>query len=268
MKICGIYDFTLSDMTKPESSRLVKQLSGLVNFSKYREDQVGLMGEFLDKIDELRATADRLENEKADLASKIQSEQAKREAEIPAIEAAQKELRDLKSTAKHMQDFEIPKLTEQYSNAKSKDKELRAEINEAQYAIYEMKGENETRRSQIVRSPARLKKEISNLANEVDDLKNEVSELEIRKRDMTSKVDVITRNEKELTKAMVLMEEIDSEMTWCKSGATLMKQQKAQIDSNRHEMLDLNAEEQSLAKQLGRIGKDNCAGPFLFYIYC
>lgn len=45
MTICGIVDFGLKDITNPNSKRLRRQLSGIINFAKFREERLQMYGE-------------------------------------------------------------------------------------------------------------------------------------------------------------------------------------------------------------------------------
>jgi kinetochore protein Nuf2 len=73
MLTCGINDFMLTDIVKPDPSRLLKQLSGLINFFKFRQDAVESMSQYLGEIDVLRESQDKLLNERAELLAQIKA---------------------------------------------------------------------------------------------------------------------------------------------------------------------------------------------------
>jgi hypothetical protein len=62
-----------TDITKPDPDRFRKQLSGLINFYKYREDQEEDMAVFLQEIDAQRSANDKLNHENAELISQIKA---------------------------------------------------------------------------------------------------------------------------------------------------------------------------------------------------
>ena len=37
---CGVHDFSLQDIIAPQHKRLIKILSAIINFAKYREDKI------------------------------------------------------------------------------------------------------------------------------------------------------------------------------------------------------------------------------------
>ena len=73
MMTCGISDFTILDILKPDANRLIKQLSGLINFFKFRQDQVENMSAFLNDIESLRQSEAKLINEKNELKNQIKA---------------------------------------------------------------------------------------------------------------------------------------------------------------------------------------------------
>ena len=45
METCGIVDYSINDLTAPTAKRLRKQLSGVINFAKFREERLQLLAE-------------------------------------------------------------------------------------------------------------------------------------------------------------------------------------------------------------------------------
>ncbi len=43
MQVVGILDFNLGDIIRPEPQRLRKILSGIINYMKFREDQIKIL---------------------------------------------------------------------------------------------------------------------------------------------------------------------------------------------------------------------------------
>lgn len=43
MEVCGIQDFSMKDFMLPSSKRLRRQLSGIINFAKFREERLQLL---------------------------------------------------------------------------------------------------------------------------------------------------------------------------------------------------------------------------------
>ena len=45
MSVCGVHDFSVKDFVAPESKRFRRQLSGVINFAKFREEQLATFTE-------------------------------------------------------------------------------------------------------------------------------------------------------------------------------------------------------------------------------
>lgn len=69
----GIEDFGMKDLIRPEPVRLRIVLSAIINFAKFREEQLGLMDELNRKSEELSEKHDSLLKRKTDLTILIQS---------------------------------------------------------------------------------------------------------------------------------------------------------------------------------------------------
>jgi len=95
MTTCGIPDFGIKDIVQPNSKRLRRQLSGIINFAKFREERLQMYGELnanreeiLDSVKALQEENDRLANQHEEL--KQQTAQEKK-----VIESFEEECRDI-----------------------------------------------------------------------------------------------------------------------------------------------------------------------------
>lgn len=68
----GVEDFSLRDLIRPEGTRLRLILSAVINFAKFREEQLAVFEEFSRKSDEIVEERARLGQKKADLVKKIE----------------------------------------------------------------------------------------------------------------------------------------------------------------------------------------------------
>ena len=50
LKICGYDDFGLRDLAAPHGRRFKRQLSALINYLKYREDNKGMLVAVLEEV--------------------------------------------------------------------------------------------------------------------------------------------------------------------------------------------------------------------------
>lgn len=67
----GIDDFSLKDIIRPEGPRLRIILSAVINFAKFREEQLAVFEEFSRRSEEIFETRARLTHKKAELVKKL-----------------------------------------------------------------------------------------------------------------------------------------------------------------------------------------------------
>ena len=72
MESVGINDFSLKDVLKPESHRIKMILSGIINFAKFREEQLVFFEEYSLKAEELNNNLKRSEHKRTDLQKHLQ----------------------------------------------------------------------------------------------------------------------------------------------------------------------------------------------------
>lgn len=89
---CGIDDFNYNDLAKPDSGRLTRILSYLINFTRFREGRAGIIDENFQKSENAKEKIEQLCYENEELSSRIQALRALRIKEEPLIKKA-KELR-------------------------------------------------------------------------------------------------------------------------------------------------------------------------------
>mmetsp|Transcript_61446 Transcript_61446/g.139091 ORF Transcript_61446/g.139091 Transcript_61446/m.139091 type:complete len:502 (-) Transcript_61446:292-1797(-) len=159
MEVCGVTDFTREDLTRPDPKRLRKQLSGLINFAKFREERMDMYNrvtverdEHLDRLATLEEQNSGLTQQLDELRNKNrdQREEIRRLDEATAEAAA-------KVNAKN----------EEQSSLRHKSAELKEQNNEIKEKLSEFSLEHsgyvaETKKlqSQVVHSPERVRREM------------------------------------------------------------------------------------------------------------
>ena len=73
MRASGVFDNGVHDVAQPDPKRLVRNLSAVINFAKFREEKIGLYQEVTDAGDALQEQKDALEDENAALENKVRA---------------------------------------------------------------------------------------------------------------------------------------------------------------------------------------------------
>lgn len=95
MECVGIDDFSLKDIIKPESYRTKMILSGLINFAKFREEQLSLFECHSTKVETTYTQKKKLDGQKQAAIDHLTLLKADRAKEEPFIKELEKEIFDM-----------------------------------------------------------------------------------------------------------------------------------------------------------------------------
>ncbi len=111
-------------------------------------------------------------------------------------------------------------------------------------------------------SPEKLQASLSRLGQEVDTERELLADAERKARELQAKADAITRMERDVAKATVAMEELESDIASKKQASKRVKALKADITGQEQEVAALSAQQQhlkrtqaALEERLGRLEK-------------
>ncbi|KAJ1962598.1 kinetochore-associated Ndc80 complex subunit nuf2, partial [Dimargaris xerosporica] len=86
MREVGIDDFSLRDILKPEPGRVRKIISAVINFAKFREEQMVIYDKYVNQADELAQELEQLQNEQQELQDQISQAKHRRAQDEPQIQ--------------------------------------------------------------------------------------------------------------------------------------------------------------------------------------
>lgn len=50
LQICGVFDFTMKDVLTPDTKRVRRHLSAIINFAKFKEERFAMFTDLADKV--------------------------------------------------------------------------------------------------------------------------------------------------------------------------------------------------------------------------
>jgi len=92
MSEVGIEDFSLRDLIRPEAGRFRLILSAVINFAKFREEQLSVFEEFSRRADEALEQRQKLGKRQDELKSRVGVIRAKRADEEPMVNRLKEEI--------------------------------------------------------------------------------------------------------------------------------------------------------------------------------
>ncbi|OAE28800.1 hypothetical protein AXG93_3096s1140 [Marchantia polymorpha subsp. ruderalis] len=261
MFAAGVTDFTFRDLIKPDSRRTIRNLSGLINYARFRaerEDKLAALQDeslldtklqleddieeswdmFIDKVFHYHVfgevTYERSPVEGFWVKREIAAIEAERKGQIPLVQALEAETHEL------WQD--VSALNKRQSVFQSEIRALKQELNSIndaisgqKYMLQQAKQEETDLRGQIVQSPEKLQRSIEEQKIILE--KTEIAVEEARKslNRWEQKLESFSKAEKKVLKYLGRLEEAQKLLTTQKTATKQVKGLKAKIKADEEE---------------------------------
>lgn len=228
LETCGCHDFSLPDLFKPTYQKLRVYLSAIINFAKFREDQLDA---YATKTELQEKLAGELYEKTAvidDLTRKVEEINAQHEKDMPVIIELQEQKKQLKGVL-HERGLLQAKTLEEKDQLKMEYAAVCDKDASVQYQIQEMEADVRTLTAQVVQSPDRIRAEIGELDRRFEE------EAEVLKQMQEQKIaDAAQERErleaiKQLRKTLEHMRTLEKAQKKYKDATKVLKSHKAQI---------------------------------------
>jgi kinetochore protein Nuf2 len=166
LEVCGIYDFTIKDLMSPTSKRLKRQLSGIINFAKFREERYMLLTELSTHRDSILSNWNKSKAKNEELHNRLNTlrEQTAEEASIIAsIEGECKDIEGQINELNHLQ----AEIREEIADLKLENTKLKDTLASRNLEVEDALHTQRKLQGQIVSSPDRFRKQIVDVAQQL-----------------------------------------------------------------------------------------------------
>lgn len=208
---CGIDDFTINDLAKPDVARLTRILSYVINFTRFREERAGVISEHFQKAEMAKEKIEQLFFENENLAQRVQALKQQRAKEEPMIQRA-KEVQDIMSEELRAFSKKDKALTNERSKLKQEKETYIKTLEDRQYFITKTLQEAERIRPYIVDSPDRLQQVITDMGTSLSQEKAAVDSAERKNRALQTSADSFAIVEQDVSSSIKVMEECEAEL--------------------------------------------------------
>lgn len=255
MAVCGVADFSLArDLWKPESDRLQRNLSAIINFVKFREDKLEQYEGHQQQIQELVCKKREAEDLHLKLTAEIEGLKAERAGEMPAARKLEEEVEGLGGAVQQL-NREQAELQGECKDLKRELTELEGNVESRNYMLLNAAAERDRLRGGVVHSPEKLKRVLRDLEANIEREEGQAAAAEKRRREASRRYDAVSQVEKGVQKALALMAEAEGEIRKYEEAAQGVKGAKAKIASNETEFLQLEATRDHLKQQHTRLSE-------------
>jgi kinetochore protein Nuf2 len=254
LQTCGCHEFSLQDLVKPTSDKLRIYLSSVINFAKFREDQLDVFSVKTEKQDQLASDLEDKTSNIDTLTRKIDEINVQHEKDMPVIIDLQEQKKALKSEMKARGE-EHKKSLKEKDHIKEEYNAVSDKTASIQYQIQNLEADIESLSTQVVQSPDRLKAELSELdrryAEETNVLRDMEQQKEVDSAQERIRLDAI----KHLKKTMEHMRTLEKQQKKYKEAYKTFKANKSKISSLESELTEQNALNEHYVHRTSTCGK-------------
>ncbi|KAG2430364.1 hypothetical protein HYH02_013726 [Chlamydomonas schloesseri] len=252
MLICGVKDFNLNDVFKPDPARLRRNLCALINFAKFRDEKVALVDELeaglAAKVAAEAAAEAEYQKNTAEL-RRLQELRAARQGEVGAIEA------EAAGTA--AQNAQLNKaqaaLQAEVRTLKSQINSLTDAAAEAKITLGSLHAEAEQLQDQIVQSPDKHRLAIADLAAATEQQRTYYAALCSACNGHDRKLEVMAKFERELQRCIKLQEELEGVVARKKDVSAAAKDTREAISGEERRYAELASQALTSRRQLASL---------------
>lgn len=251
MDVCGVRDFSIKDILEPSPKRLRRCLSACINFCKFREERLVLFTQLMDQRQDVMESLASAQNEKAQLEAELAALKEQTAQEAETIETEKASCEELQSEIAELNLLQAT-LKNESRSMKETSTALKEELHRLTAERDEVKASKEHLESQIVRSPARVRREMADVAASLEEERAEASNAEKSARDMAQCV-ANTKGAKEgLMRCMDILNDLAAEKERENEALSELEGVKASVEANLEKAAEGRVAVQSLQRQLDR----------------
>jgi kinetochore protein Nuf2 len=245
----GILDFNFNEFLNPDRKRLVYILSGLINFSKFRQEKLQLFQNCAARGEEFLGLKDNLSQKKSTILEKISQIKGKLKEEEEQVQEIRNftikigsENRELKKNTS--------KLESENEGLLLHERELMEKVKNTQFLLNNLKQDCSRLSSKIVRNPDKLKMAIKDMHTSLKEDKSTLQHSEKKSREIISRMGVMASVEQDLKTCIESLQVVQGAKQKSLDILKKYEGEKDVLDSKKQEIKDLEIREGLAKRQL------------------
>lgn len=258
LQTCGVYDFVLLDLMRPESHRIRRILSAVVNYARFREEHSKECEELVNNSDGNIADIKRLQGINNKITNDINELKRMLQQDI-VLNNEKTSLKQLNSF-NHKLENELKSLqrnqqilTLEHSQYKEEKQRLIEKLEDHHYLNLESNKELENLKSYLSTDPEILKKIIFDLRNNLKEYQQSLNTLEASYKNKIGTIEAIQIIEQELKNLFRILEEILNDLNKSENAMDKLSKYQEFLDQQKIQLGDLNRQIQQVKRQITNI---------------
>jgi len=251
MSICGLRDFGWKDLGAPTSKRFRRQLSGAINFARFREERMPIYEELTQQREEVLAALRSAQADRTALLADLDDARA-------ATDECQKEVAEVEADCAEIE-TDIAKqnklqsaVREESTNLKKKANELKDALATVDIELEEAVVEERQLSARVVSSPARVRSEMDSMMATLERTKADIAAAEREVQAVQRKVTNVGRAHTVVAEATAVLSDIAAEKTKYETVAVEIKDRAGTVDALATQTADLRDQIDDRTKAIGR----------------
>ncbi|KAF1950801.1 hypothetical protein CC80DRAFT_539363 [Byssothecium circinans] len=251
-EVCGIYDFTFSDLYKPTHHRLVKIFSYMINFIRFRESQTDIIDEHFNKSERTKLRIEELYDEKQAKEMQLADLERNRVATKRLMQEKEQRNAELKNRLLELKRAQ-EMVAEKLSRAKTEQDRLKA--------LLQTKVENKENVQREVlklkpytqQSPTALEDSLRDLNDRLTNDKSQIDTLDRRARALQTSTDSFTVVASDVTSCTRLLTDVQADLAKEEEELAKASRHRDALADRSNNVRDVERQERLLQKQLGNV---------------
>lgn len=239
MREVGFPQFCLQDITKPDALRVRRILSAIINFAKFREEQLEVYDKFTAKATTYQTKHDELLAQNEACVKRVEGLKIRRIQEEPLVAKARATNEALTNELYELKRVEGQTMAE-YDKLKMEKQEITTRLDHNAILRQNTEREIQKTRSRIVHSPEKLRQQLEDMSNSLQNEKQFLNDKGKKTRELNAKVDILATLESDIQSCIKLMEECESELARVDGAHKRVVHLEEMVDQKRLEVRELS----------------------------
>ncbi|KAJ1967919.1 kinetochore-associated Ndc80 complex subunit nuf2 [Dispira parvispora] len=249
MREVGVEDFSLRDIFRPEPGHVRRILSAIINFAKFREEQMVIYDKYVNQADDYNKHLSELQEEEQQLQAQINAAKQRLTKDEAQIERVKKTndglLQDIKQciTTQETLVSEVNHLRNSYKERNETMLRNESEENELRHRVADLK-------SKIVQDPERAKAELQEMNDTVVQSRATIVTLEQNLRKLELRIETMDTLEQEITTCVRLQEDCLAEDNKAQESLQRTTLDREQLEQRQLQVRELDMTHQRITRQI------------------
>lgn len=238
MEMCEIPDFTIKDLMNPTVSRCRRQLSGIVNFAKFREERLLLLSDLSATRESLLEHYEQLKEKNENLSNRNNSLQEQNSAEGQIIDNLEQDCKNIEQEMSSL-NTQQEKLKIETVELKDLNSELKEGITKKSEELKELIAKRKKLETQIVSSPEKFRQQITHVGQLLQDEQKESRNADRRSRELSAWVCNLEEAQEDVNLALESLKNVRNEVEKQKVVRSEIESQKQLTAASREGLSEL-----------------------------